>query len=104
MPWSAKGLLGVQIYLKAAKRSKAALAKAHTRTLADGTPAMSFTRLLAHLATVVRNTLRPKAARVGESHIHPHHPPQPEAATGPRSDRRNRSVDSGAHRASISTD
>ena len=51
----------------AAKRSKAALAKAHTRTLADGTPAMSFTRLLAHLATVVRNTLRPKAARVGEA-------------------------------------
>ena len=27
-----------------ARRSKAALAKVHTRTLADGTPAMSFTR------------------------------------------------------------
>lgn len=50
-----------------AKRSKAALAKVHTRTLADGTPAMSFGRLLAHLATIVRNTLRPKSARPGEA-------------------------------------
>lgn len=50
-----------------AKRSKAALDKAHTRTLPDGTPAMSFTRLLAHLATIVRNTLRPKGARAGEA-------------------------------------
>ena len=36
-------------------------------TLADGTPAMSFTRLLAHLATIVRNTLRPKSTRPGEA-------------------------------------
>lgn len=50
-----------------AKRSKAALDKVHTRTLPDGTPAMSFTRLLAHLATIVRNTLRPKGARPGEA-------------------------------------
>jgi hypothetical protein len=50
-----------------AKRSQAALAKVHTRTLADGTPAMSFTRLLASLATVVRNTMRPKSARPGEA-------------------------------------
>jgi len=50
-----------------ARRSKAALDKMHTRTLPDGTPAMSFTRLLAHLATIVRNTLRPKTARVGEA-------------------------------------
>jgi hypothetical protein len=50
-----------------AKRSRAALAKVHTRTLADGTPAMSFTRLLAHLATVVRNTVRPRSARPGEA-------------------------------------
>jgi len=50
-----------------AKRSNAALTKVHTRTLADGTPAMSFTRLLAHLATIVRNTLRPKSARAGEA-------------------------------------
>jgi hypothetical protein len=50
-----------------AKRSKAALDKVHTRALADGTPAMSFTRLLAHLATIVRNTLRPKSARPGEA-------------------------------------
>jgi hypothetical protein len=50
-----------------AKRSKAALDKVHTRTLADGTTAMSFTRLLAHLATIVRNTVRPQTARAGEA-------------------------------------
>lgn len=50
-----------------AKRSKAALDKVQTRMLPDGTPATSFTRLLAHLATIVRNTLRPKAARPGEA-------------------------------------
>ena len=49
------------------KRSQAAQDKVHSRLLADGTPAMSFTRLLAHLATIVRNTLRPKAARSGEA-------------------------------------
>jgi hypothetical protein len=38
-----------------------------TRTLADGTPAMSFTRLLAHLATIVRNTMRLRSARPGEA-------------------------------------
>ena len=31
------------------------------------TPAMSFTHLLAHLATIVRNTMRPKSARPGEA-------------------------------------
>lgn len=50
-----------------AKRSKAALEKVHTRRLADGTPAMSFADLLAHMATIVRNTLRPKSARKGEA-------------------------------------
>ncbi len=50
-----------------ARRSKAALAKVATRTLADGTAAMSFTRLLAHLATIVRNTVRPAGARPGEA-------------------------------------
>jgi len=50
-----------------ASRSQRALAKVHSRTLADGTPAMSFTRLLAHLATIVRNTLRPKSTRPGEA-------------------------------------
>jgi hypothetical protein len=50
-----------------ARRSQAALDKVHTRTLTDGTPAMSFTRLLAHLATIVRNTVRPKSARAGEA-------------------------------------
>ena len=50
-----------------ARRSQAALTKVRTRTLADGTPAMSFTRLLAHLATIVRNTMRPRSARPGEA-------------------------------------
>ena len=50
-----------------ARRSEAALAKVHTRTLADGTPAMSFRHLLEYLATIVRNTMRPKSARSGEA-------------------------------------
>jgi transposase len=41
-----------------AKRSQAALAKATRRTLDDGTPAHSFSTLLAELATIVRNTCR----------------------------------------------
>ena len=48
-----------------AKRSKAALDKVHNRQLADGTPAMSFNRLLAHLATIVRNAVRPVNAKPG---------------------------------------
>ena len=48
-----------------AKRSKAALHKVHSRRLADGTPTMSFTRLLAHMASIVRNTVRPVAAKPG---------------------------------------
>ena len=50
-----------------ARRSKAALDKVHSRRLPDGTAAMSFGRLLAHLATIVRNTLRPKGAKPGEA-------------------------------------
>ncbi|HET6463240.1 MAG TPA: transposase, partial [Candidatus Krumholzibacteria bacterium] len=50
-----------------ARRSDTALAKVHTRQLADGTPAMSFTRLLAHMATIVRNTMRSASARIGEA-------------------------------------
>jgi transposase len=50
-----------------AKRSKVALAKAHTRTLADGTRTLSFGQLLDHLGTIVRNTLRPAGARPGEA-------------------------------------
>ena len=50
-----------------ATRSHAALAKVHTRRLADGTPAMSFTCLLAHMATIVRNTMRSASARIGEA-------------------------------------
>ena len=46
-----------------ARRSKAALAKVASHTLDDGTPAHSFSTLLAELATIVRNTCRmPKAA------------------------------------------
>lgn len=50
-----------------AKRSGAALHKVATRMLADGTPAISFGRLLAHLATIVRNTVRPAGGRPGEA-------------------------------------
>ena len=50
-----------------ARRSQAALDKVHNRRLADDTPVMSFGRLLAHLATIVRNTLRPAGARPGEA-------------------------------------
>lgn len=49
------------------RRSQAALAKVRTRTLADGTPAMSFTRLLAHMGSIVRNTMRSASARIGEA-------------------------------------
>jgi transposase len=41
-----------------AKRSKAALTKITSHTLEDGTPAHSFSTLLAELATIVRNTCR----------------------------------------------
>jgi len=46
-----------------AKRSAAALAKAASHTLDDGTPVHSFSTLMAELATIVRNTCRtPNAA------------------------------------------
>ena len=48
-----------------AKRSAAALAKTQSRRLADGAPALSFRGLLTHLATIVRNTMRPKTAKPG---------------------------------------
>jgi Transposase DDE domain len=48
-----------------ASRSAAALAKAQTRRLADGTPALSFRGLLSHLATIVRNTMRACDAKPG---------------------------------------
>jgi len=51
----------------AAQRSKAALDKVTSRRLSDGTPAMSFTRLLGHMATIVRNTVRSASARIGEA-------------------------------------
>jgi len=41
-----------------AVRSKPALNKVHTRTLADGSPAHSFRSLLDDLTTIVRNTCR----------------------------------------------
>jgi hypothetical protein len=48
-----------------ARRSDAALAKTQSRRLADGTPPLSFRGLLTHLATIVRNTLRPRDAKPG---------------------------------------
>ena len=48
-----------------ARRSVAARAKAQTRRLADGTPALSFRGLLSHLATIVRNTMRARDAKPG---------------------------------------
>jgi transposase len=48
-----------------ASRSAAARAKAQTRRLADGSPALSFRGLLTHLATIVRNVMRPKDAKPG---------------------------------------
>ena len=50
-----------------AKRSKAALDKVQTRTLADGSRPMSFGRLLEHLGTIARNTMRPKSTKPGEA-------------------------------------
>lgn len=41
-----------------ARRSQAAFDKVHSHTLDDGTPAHSFSTLLAELATIVRNTCR----------------------------------------------
>jgi len=48
-----------------ARRSAAALAKTQSRRLADGTAALSFRGLLAHLATIVRNTMRAYDAKPG---------------------------------------
>jgi Transposase DDE domain len=50
-----------------AKRSEAALTKVHSRRLADGTPALSFGGLLAHLSTIVRNTMHRTDAGPGEA-------------------------------------
>jgi hypothetical protein len=50
-----------------ARRSDATLAKVRTRRLADGSPAMSFTRLLVHMGSIVRNTVRSASARIGEA-------------------------------------
>ena len=50
-----------------AKRSAAALAKVQSRRLPDGAPALSFHGLLAHLATIVRNTMRRTDAKPAEA-------------------------------------
>ena len=47
-----------------AKRSKAAQTKASRHTLDDGTPAHSFSTLMADLATIVRNTCRTPLAGI----------------------------------------
>jgi len=46
-----------------ARRSPAALRKAHTKRLQDGTRAHSFRTLLRHLSTIVRNTCRTPGAK-----------------------------------------
>jgi hypothetical protein len=38
-----------------------------TRTLADGTPAMSFTRFLAHLTAIMRKHAAPQERAPGEA-------------------------------------
>jgi hypothetical protein len=45
-----------------ARRSKAALAKVARHTLEDGTPAHSFSTLMAELGSIVRNTCRTPGA------------------------------------------
>ncbi len=50
-----------------AERSEGAQHKAHTLKLGDGRPVHSFHTLLAHLATIVRNTCRRKGAAPAES-------------------------------------
>jgi hypothetical protein len=47
----------------AAVRSEAALEKAATRTLKDGSPVHSFRTLLAELSTIVRNTCEARVAK-----------------------------------------
>jgi hypothetical protein len=87
-----------------AKRSPAALAKVTSRRLSDGTSAMRFTRLLAHMATIVRNTgaLRECPDRRGD--IYAHHPSQSQAATRPRLAHHHRRVARTQPVASIATD
>ena len=48
-----------------AQRSTAALRKVHTRRLDDGSPAHSFSTLLAELATITRNTCRAADGKAG---------------------------------------
>jgi transposase len=56
----------------AARRSSAALAKAHTQRLADDTPVHSFRSLLGQLATLTKNTVRiPDSAATFEKLAHP---------------------------------
>jgi hypothetical protein len=49
-----------------AKRSPAALAKVHSKTLDDGSPVHSFPTLLKHLSTIVRNACRRTGASPDE--------------------------------------
>jgi hypothetical protein len=50
-----------------ATRSQAALDKAASKRLADGSPAHSFSTLLKELGTIIRNTCRRKNASVDEN-------------------------------------
>jgi hypothetical protein len=69
------------------------LEKAARRKRADGSPVMSFTRLRSHMATIVRNTVKPAGAP-GRSDLHPHHKANAHPAKGARSAQRYYRVDS----------
>jgi hypothetical protein len=84
-----------------AQRSPGALRKVHARRLDDGTPAHSFSTLLAELAAVTRNTCRAAAAGQAAPTLPGPHGPQPQADPGARTYRRHPPV-GGSHN-SVST-
>ena len=77
-----------------AKRSKAAQAKAASHTLDDGTPAHSFSTLLADLAGIVRNTCRTPQAGPRRADLPGRHYPNRQAAPGVRAAQANPNVGS----------
>ena len=59
---SAPAGTGAPVWVAPAKRSDAALAKAASHKLDDGTAVHSFSTLMGELATIVRNTCRTPSA------------------------------------------
>ena len=81
-----------------ASRSAAALAKVQNRRLADGSPALSFSRP-AHASRHHRARYHaPQGRQARHGDLHDHHRGQPKAAASPRPCRGNRRVDSAARR------